>query len=467
MTEYSSITEKIRKHITRKLGPECIISDPDILEEFNRDASDLRCNPEMVVKVRSSKQVQELLHLANAYRFPVTPRGAGTGLAGGCLPACGGVILSLEEMNRIRTLDIENFIAEVEPGVITKDLRDSAKDQGLFYPPDPASLEESTIGGNAATNAGGPACVKYGTTKNYILGLEAVLANGQMIRTGVKTRKGVVGYDLTHLLVGSEGTLGVITGLTLKLIPHPSAVTGVSAVFKSLQTAMQTVTQIMVNGHLPSAIEFMDHKCLAIVGDLLPFAVPGEKASLLIIETDGDVRQIENEIEIIGRLCTEAGATHLLPAPDATERERIWDVRRQVSRRIQDNANLYVPEDVAVPINRIAELVDALPEFEEKYGLEIYTFGHAGDGNIHISLSIQNLENIERVEKCVEAIYTLVLKMNGTLSGEHGIGMAKKKFLSMELSAESIRLQQGIKKLFDPNLILNPSKIFPDESLFI
>jgi D-lactate dehydrogenase (cytochrome) len=288
-----------------------------------------------------------------------------------------------------------------------------------------------------------------------------------MIHTGVKTRKGVVGYDLTHLLVGSEGTLGVITGLTLKLIPHPSAVTGVAAVFKSLQTAMQTVTKIMVHGHLPSAIEFMDHKCLAIVGDLLPFAVPGEKASLLIIETDGDTRQIENEIEIIGRLCTESGATHLLPAPDESEREHIWEVRRQVSRRIQDNANLYVPEDVAVPINRIAELVDALPELEEKYGLEIYTFGHAGDGNIHISLSIQNLENIERVEKCVEAIYTLVLKMNGTISGEHGIGIAKKKFLSMELSAESIRLQQGIKKLFDPNLILNPGKIFPDEFLFI
>jgi D-lactate dehydrogenase (cytochrome) len=267
--------------------------------------------------------------------------------------------------------------------------------------------------------------------------------------------------------VGSEGTLGVITGLTLKLIPHPSAVTGIAAVFNSLQTAMQTVTQIMVNGHLPSAIEFMDYKCLAIIRDLLPFALPGEKASLLIIETDGDNQQIENEIERIGRLCTESGATHLLPAPDESERERIWEVRRQISRRIQDNANLYVPEDVAVPINRIAELVEALPELEEKYGLEIYTFGHAGDGNIHISLSIQNLENIERVEKCVETIYALVLKMNGTISGEHGIGIAKRKFLSMELSKESIRLQAGIKKLFDPNLILNPNKIFPDESLFI
>jgi D-lactate dehydrogenase (cytochrome) len=461
-TSYSPITAELRERINRALGADCEVVDPQTLANYDHDASELRYTPEMVVVVRSRDQVQELLRLANQYRFPVTPRSGGTGLAGGCLPVCGGVVLDVSRMNRILAIDTRNLIAEVQPGVITHDLREAARAAGLFYPPDPASLAESTLGGNAATNAGGPACVKYGTTKDYVLGLEAVLPNGQLIRTGVKTRKGVVGYDMTHLIIGSEGTLGVITALTLKLIPHPPAITGMVAVFSDLETAMGAVAQIMTRGHLPSAIEFLDHKCLALVGDRLPFEVPGRTASLLIIETDGIAGTIADEIDDIGRICRDVGAVHLQPAAAADERERIWDARRQVSLRIHDHAALYVSEDVAVPLGCIAELVACLPDFEQKYRLEIYAFGHAGDGNIHLNITAADRKHPERVEEGIRALLRLVLEMGGTISGEHGIGAAKKRYLPMELSAESIRLQQGIKALFDPNRVLNPGKLFAD-----
>ena len=462
MTQYHPITPGIRKEIADAVGPENVLEQGPALEEYDHDASDVCCLPELVVRVRRPEEIQRLLRLANRHRFPVIPRGAGTGLAGGCLSVCGGVVMSLAEMNRIRRIDTADMIAEVEPGVITRDLREAARAQGLFYPPDPASLDESTIGGNAATNAGGPACVKYGTTQSYILGLEAVLPNGEMIRTGVQTRKGVVGYDMTHLIVGAEGTLAVITGLTLRLIPHPEAVVGFAAVFEDLHTSMQAVTAVMVRGHLPSAVEFMDHKCLQRVGDLLPFQVTGEKSCLVIFELDGPAAQIAAEIEGVKDFFRKSGAAHILSAPDEEKRRQMWEVRRQVSLRVKEEARLYAPEDVAVPVSRIADLVDALPELETRYDLEIFTFGHAGDGNIHMSLCSPSPDNPERVDACLKEIFTLVLSMGGTISGEHGIGSSKKKFLPMELSAENIRLQRGVKALFDPNMILNPGKIFPD-----
>ena len=459
---YTPITAELRGRINRALGAGCEVADPKALATYDRDASELRHTPEMVVRVHSREQVQALLRLANQYRFPVTPRSGGTGLAGGCLSACGGVVLDLSGMDRIFSIDTRNLIAEVQPGVVTQKLRDAARAAGLFYPPDPASLAESTLGGNAATNAGGPACVKYGTTKDYILGLEAVLPNGRLIRTGVQTRKGVVGYDLTHLIVGSEGTLGVITALTLKLIPHPPAVTGMVAVFDDLETAMEAVAQVMTRGHLPSAIEFLDHKCLALVGDQLPFDLPSRTASLLIIETDGVAGTVADEIGDIGRICREVGAVHLQPAASSEERERIWEARRQVSLRIHDHAALYVSEDVAVPLGCIADLVARLPEYEQTYGLDIFAFGHAGDGNIHLNVTASDQKHREQVEEGIHALLRLVLEMGGTISGEHGIGAAKIQYLPMELSAESIRLQQGIKALFDPNGVLNPGKLFPD-----
>ena len=457
---YEPISEQTVEEIRRAVGPECLLREKETMETCARDTSDLVRMPEMVVQPETADQIARLLQLANRYRFPVTPRGAGTGLVGGALAAHGGVVLSMAAMKRIRSVDTRNLIAEVEPGVITKNLRDAAREKGLFYPPDPASLETSTIGGNAATNAGGPACVKYGTTRDYILGLEAVLPTGEVIRTGVKTRKGVVGYDMTHLLVGSEGTLGVITALTLKLIPHPPAVASMAAIFADLRTAIRTVTEIMVRGHLPSAVEFMDHRCLELARDILPFQVPGTEASLLIIETDGTAVQTREEIERIGSICRQMGAGELLPAESPRQRDRIWEIRRQISLRIHDAARMYLSEDVVVPIGSIAELVDGLPEVERRYGLKVYAFGHAGDGNLHLNFTAPDRDKAHAMEQGIIETLGKVLALQGTISGEHGIGMAKMPFIGMELPQESIRLQMGIKRLFDPNMVLNPGKIF-------
>jgi glycolate oxidase subunit GlcD len=465
MTAYTPITDDIRRRISHALGNNCIVKNQDEVVTYSKDASGLSYLPELVVRAQETGQIQRLMRLANEYKFPVIPRGGGSGLAGGCLPVLGGVVLSLEKLNRIISIDTQDLIAQVQPGVITKDLRDAVQQKKLFFPPDPAGMDQSTIGGNAATNAAGPSCVKYGTTKDYILGLEAVLPSGRIINAGTRTRKGVVGYDLTQLLVGSEGTLGIITGLILKLIPCPAAVSTMTAVFSDLRSAMQAVTQILNRGHLPSAIEFLDAKCFLLVKDVLPFQVPGETCTLLIIEVDGDPDQTKRDIKTIGRILKEVGATHLLPAFNKKEREDIWNVRRQVSLRIHDKYALYIPEDVVVPIGKIPTLVAELPKLEAEYGFDIYAFGHAGDGNIHLNITAQHQDNMDRVEMGVEAILARVIQMGGTISGEHGIGQAKKRYLSMELSAESIRLQTEIKKVFDPNMILNPSKIFPKEDV--
>ena len=463
MTRYSPITDEIRRRISHKLGEECIVKDPDEAGTYGEDASGLSYPPELVIRAMEKTQIQMLLRLANEYKFPVIPRGGGSGLAGGCVPVLGGVVLSLERLNRIISIDTKNLIAEVEPGTITEVLRNAVQQKKLFFPPDPAGMDQSTIGGNAATNAGGPSCLKYGTTKDYILGLEVVLPSGRMITTGTRTRKGVVGYDLTQLFVGSEGTLGVITGLILKLIPFPKNFSGITAVFSNLPTAMQAVTEILNRGHLPSAIEFLDAKSLFLVKDILPFYIPGETPALLIVEVDGAPEQTKQEVKIVGKILKEVGAAHLLPAFTEKERKDIWSVRRQVSLRIHDRYALYIPEDVVVPIGKIPALVGELPKFEADYGFEIYAFGHAGDGNIHLNITAQNRDNMNRVEMGVKAILARVIQMGGTISGEHGIGKAKKRYLSMELSAESIRLQTEIKKIFDPNMILNPGKIFPEK----
>ena len=460
MPDYSPITADILARILGIPGLR-LIDDPQKLEDFSKDGTpNLRYRPEIAVEASEVASVQALLRLANELRFPVTPRGLGTGLAGGALPVLGGVVLSLARMNRIIAIEPRNMIAVVEPGAVNLDLKNAVREHGLFYPPDPASLDTCSLGGNAATNAGGPSCVKYGTTRDYILGLEAVLPNGEMLAAGVRTRKGVVGYDLTRLFVGSEGTLGVITKLILRLIPHPAAVTTLVALFPKLVPAMEAIAKILLNGHIPSAIEFLDRRCLELVGDLLPFAGVKEAGAMLLIEADGDPERIQREIETIGELCLDGGAADVLMAPDAGRRNRMWDVRKEVTLRIEERYPLDVHEDIVVPLGRIAELVACLPEYEAAYGMTIYSFGHAGDGNIHLNITADSLDAALRVEEGVRQIVKKVLVMGGTMSGEHGVGIAKQRFLPLELSPESIRLQRAIKLLFDPNCILNPGKVF-------
>jgi D-lactate dehydrogenase (cytochrome) len=457
---YNPLTEEMLHRIRESVGEKALILDPRDREVFGKDATELSYPPEAVVEATSVEQVESVIRLANEYRFPVTPRGTGTGLTGGAVPVFGGVTLSLARMNRILSIDTDNFIAVVEPGVVNGDLKIAAREAGLFYPPDPASFDTCSLGGNAATNAGGASCVKYGTTRDYVLGLEAVLPTGRRISAGVQTRKGVVGYDLTRLLVGSEGTLGIITRLILKLVPLPPSVMTLVALFPDLPSTMRGVLRILGTGHVPCALEFLDRRCLDLIGDLLPFEGVRDAGALLLVEADGAPRSVQRDIEEMGELCMESGAGNVFLAPDSAKRAQMWDVRKQVSLRIEQEAPVYVAEDVVVPIGRIAELVAALPEMEERFGMKIYSFGHAGDGNIHLNITAPSVEMSQRVQEGIETILDRVLALGGTISGEHGIGLLKRRFMAMELSEESLRLQREIKKLFDPNGILNPGKLF-------
>ncbi len=460
MTDYAPITAEIKQRIAAIHGL-TIIDAPEKLDEFGKDKTPGAFHrPELVCEATEVPQIQALLRLANQYRFPVIPRGLGTGLAGGAIPIHGGIVLSLAKMNRILAIEPRNMIAVVEPGVPNLTLKNAVRQYGLCYPPDPASNDTCSIGGNAATNAGGPACVKYGTTRDYVLGLEAVLPSGELVEAGVRTRKGVVGYDLTRLLVGSEGTLGVITKLILRLIPHPADVTTLVALFPKLSPAMETITTILMCGHMPATLEFMDARCLDLAGDILPFEAVREAGAMLLIESDGAPEAIRREIEAIRTLCLEGGASDALVATDAEKRKQMWDVRRAISLRIEEAYPLDIQEDIVVPIGRIAEFVECLPEFEAAYGGKIYAFGHSGDGNIHLSVTAGSLDARPQAEEVVRKIIERVVSMGGTMSGEHGVGIAKQPFLPIELSAESMRLQREIKLLFDPNLILNPGKLF-------
>lgn len=457
---YGPISTETIALIKEAVGEQSVIVDRQRRESFGRDATEYYHLPDLVVEARSADDVQAVLRLANRHGFPVIPRGTGTGLAGGSVPISGGVVLSLEKMNRILSIDRENLLAVVEPGVVNGDLKRAVQAEGLFYPPDPASYDTCSLGGNIATNAGGASCIKYGTTRDYVLGLEAVLANGERLTTGTQTRKGVVGYDLVHLLVGSEGTLGIITKIILKLIPLPPAVTTLTALFPDLPSAMRAVSMIIANGQVPCAMEFLDSHCLKLIGDLLPFREAGASGAFLLIEFDGLWGIIEKNAERAGELCLKSGAFNVFLAPDSYKRSQMWGVRKEVSLRIEQSSGLYIPEDVVVPICRIAEFVSLLPEFEERYGMRIYSFGHAGDGNIHLNITAENQESRERVEEGIHHVLSTVISMGGTISGEHGIGIAKKRFLHLELSAESIRIQREIKRIFDPRLVLNPGKIF-------
>ncbi|MHC1728722.1 MAG: FAD-binding oxidoreductase [Syntrophobacteraceae bacterium] len=457
--KYSLLLPQTLALLREAVGEKALVLAPDKLAEYGKDAGSAASTPEVVIEAANEAQIQAVLRIANRFHISVTPRGLGTGLAGGAVPLCGGIVLSLARMNKI-LIQPENLLAVVEPGVITSELKRAAKNQGLFYPPDPASLDTCSIGGNASTNAGGPSCVKYGTTRDYVLGLDAILPNGEKISAGVQTRKGVVGYDLARLLIGSEGTLGVITRLYLKLIPNPPAVMTLVALFADLSAAMHAVHSVLTGGYLPCAMEFLDRHCLELIGDLIPFEGADESGSFLLIEVDGAPESITREIEAIGEICMDAGAVNAVFAPDHQKRSHMWEIRRQVSLRIEERSAVYIPEDIVVPLSRIAEFVEGLPELESEYEFKIYSFGHAGDGNIHLNITAGPQNNPAKIEQGIEALLARVISMGGTISGEHGIGAAKKRYMRMELSPESLRIQKEIKRIFDPNLILNPQKLF-------
>ncbi len=429
---------------------------------YSYDAITKNHIPDAVVFPLNKDEISEILKLANSMQFPVTPRGRGTGTTGGSLPVKGGVVLVLTGLNRIIDIDMDNFTATVEPGVITGDIHKAVEEKGLFYPPDPASSNFSTIGGNIAECAGGPRAVKYGVTKDYVIGLEAVLPTGEIIKTGVKTAKGVVGYDLTKLLTGSEGTLAVITSITLRLIPLPETIRTMTAVFDRMEDAAAGVAEIMRSGIIPRACEYLDRASIACAESFAKMGLPVDAGAMLIIETDGSSSETEFAINKLGDICRSKNARTISIASDAAETKKLWDARKAVSPALYMYGPDKINEDIVVPRSRIPDVVNKIEMLKKETGLTMVSFGHAGDGNIHFNIMLdkQDAEQLYKAEKAVEEIFDYTISINGTLSGEHGVGIKKSKYISKEIGSVELELMKNIKKTFDPNNILNPGKIF-------
>ena len=454
--------------IEQVVGAAFATRETKALEAYGVDALRQGQPPELVVWPATRDEVAAVARLCDAARVPLTARGGGTGYTGGAVPTRGGVVLSLERLNRIVQIDELNLLAIVEPNVITADLQRAVEAVGLFYPPDPASAEQSVIGGNVAECAGGPRAFKYGTTKRYILGLEAVLPTGEIVRTGGKAVKNVVGYDLTQLLVGSEGTLAIITQIIVRLIPKPPVQATLRATFPDVTTAVSAVTELLRRRVVPSAVEIIDADCLAAVERYLgvsALAPPGTGA-MLLLEVDGLAKTVAEETERVEVACRAAGATDIRSARDAAEREDLWTVRRALSLSLKMISELKYNHDVVVPKGRIPELFEVVDELRHKFRLRIPCFGHVGDGNIHVNIMVDpdSPDEIARAHQAERALFEGVVALEGSISGEHGIGFSKAPYLSLELSPEEIALLKRVKLAFDPNGILNPGKIFPDEA---
>jgi glycolate oxidase len=446
------------------LGSEYIRADPSSLEIYGVDALGKGHRPDVVVIPENTHQIAAIARLCNAERVPLVVRGAGTGFTGGAVPTRGGVLLSMERLNRILEIDELNLLAVVEPNVINADLQRAVEKVGLFYPPDPASLNQSSIGGNVAECAGGPRAFKYGTTKRYVLATEAVLPTGEIIHTGSKAVKNVVGYDLTQLLVGSEGTLAIITKITLRVIPKPPANATMLATFDEVRGAVDAVSELIRRRVVPAALELIDSDSLEAIEQNLGGGLvsPGTGAAL-IVEVDGTTRGVEEDLDRVIDACRSAGATSITRARNEAERDTIWSLRRQTSAALKATGLVKINHDVVVPRGRVPELFDVIGEMKRTCNLRVASFGHAGDGNIHVNLLLTPGDPGEaaRAREAERFLFTRVVALEGSISGEHGIGFAKAPYLPIELSADAIALMKRIKAAFDPNGILNPGKIFP------
>jgi len=448
------------------VGDAHVRTDPSVLEIYGADALKRGRAPDVVVMPDGADQVSAVMKLCARFRVPLVPRGAGTGYTGGSVPVHGGVVLSLERMNRILEIDEENLIAIVEPNVITGDLQSAVEQIGLFYPPDPASLQRSAIGGNVAECAGGPRAFKYGTTKQYVLGLQAVLPNGDIVETGGKVVKNVVGYDLTHLLVGSEGTLAIITRIVLRLVPRPPVQATLRATFASIADATQAVCQVIRARVVPAALELIDGDSLEAVARYLNVRslAPEGTAALLLLEVDGLAESVNEEAARCERACREAGATEVLHAGDDAERHEIWRVRRELSFALKTISSIKFNHDVVVPKGRIPQLFELVERLKRDYRLRIPSFGHAGDGNIHVNIMVTpgDEDEMRRAREAERILFEGVVSLEGAISGEHGIGFAKARYLPLGLNPETIALMKRVKAAFDPEGLLNPGKIFPE-----
>jgi glycolate oxidase len=448
------------------VGAEHVRTDPGTLEAYGADALKRGRPADVVVTPDGADHISAILKLCSSHRIPVVPRGGGTGYTGGAVPTAGGVVLSLERMNRILEIDEENLVVVVEPNVITGTIQDAVERVGLFYPPDPASLRTSVIGGNVAECAGGPRAFKYGTTKHFVLGLQAVLPNGDIIETGGKVVKNVVGYDLTHLLVGSEGTLAVITRIILRLVPKPPVQSTLRATFATIADATRAVSNVIKARVIPAAVELIDRDSLEAVAKYLDVRslAPAGTGALLLLEVDGLAEAVTEEAARCEQACREAGATEILRARDEAERQEIWRVRRELSPALKTITPIKFNHDVVVPKGRIPQLFEFVERLKKDYRLRIPSFGHAGDGNIHVNIMVTQGDDDEmrRAHEAERVLFEGVVALEGSISGEHGIGFVKAKYLSLELDAQTIEIMKAVKRAFDPQGILNPGKIFPE-----
>ncbi len=455
--------------LERELGADAIIGPGhEKLDDYGRDESPLPefYPPECAVLCSSTEEVAAVLRICAERNVFVTPRGAGSGMVGGALPIKGGIVLSTERMTRIKEIDAGDLVAVVEPGVVTGRLQEAVEAQELFYPPDPASLEFCSIGGNAATNAGGPRAFKYGVTREYILGLEVALVGGEVLRCGRRTAKGVTGYDLVAGFVGTEGTFGVITELTVKLLPRPPAAATILGVFADVPTAGAAISALLRGGLRPRVLELADKASIDHVRTKARYRFPANAGAVVLIEVDGEADSMPAMMEKIGLACDDLGALDVLGATEPAERRAVWEARRLISPALKEAYKIKVNEDVCVPRGKIVEMLARVDRVSAETGIATAVFGHAGDGNLHVNL-LSNEDSADpavrkKMWAAAEQVFAHCVSLGGTLSGEHGIGLTKRDYVPMEQSEQLLEWQRKWKSMWDPRGLLNPGKVIPD-----
>ena len=453
--------KNIRQALIDIVGEENYTDEVIDLISYSSDTSEHRHRPEGAVWPMNTEQVSKILKLANEQVFPVTPRGAGTGYAGGAVPEEGGIVMDMSRMNKILKISIDDRLVVVQPGVVYAKLAEALSPYGFSFPPDPASGKAATLGGNVATNAGGLKGAKYGTTRDYVLGLEVALPDGDILRTGSSCMKCVSGYDLTRLFVGSEGTLGVVTEIILKINPKPEKVAACSAAFDTLEDAGKAISDVMRSGIIPSALEILDDRCIVALNRDAGLQLP-EVAAMVFAEADGHTtEEVAHQLDRVIEVFQRNNATAIKRAESATEMEKLWTARKSIGGILFRISRNYLAEDVTVPISRVPEMLKGIQEISKRHDILIATLGHLGDGNLHPNIIFdgRDPEQAARAEKAVNDLFELAIEKNGTLTGEHGIGLAKAPFMKLEHDAVAMGVMSKIKKLFDPNNILNPGKM--------
>lgn len=459
----STLQPQLIKAFEDSVGSSNVLTSKADCLAYSYDNSRQQALPQAVVLPNNANQVETIVKLCHHHKVVITARGRGTGTTGATVPDHGGIVLSFEHMNKIIEIDTDNRLARVEPGVINQTLQDALAEKGFFWPPDPTSASNCTIGGNLAYNSAGPRAVKYGTPRENTLGLKAVSGTGDKFKTGSSTTKGVVGYDLTRLLIGSEGTLAIITEATLKLTPLPEDKKTMQATFNSINAAAKAVSAIMAQPTVPCALEMMDEEAIKMVKDFSDLGLDQEAKAILMIEVDGAKHCLTSSVEDIHKACLVDGLLAFNVAHDQQTIEQLWKTRKSLSPALRNIAPSKINEDVVVPVSNIPDLINGLQKISSKHQILIVNFGHAGNGNIHVNMLINPENPVHKAnsDACLEDIFKLVLSLDGTLSGEHGVGLVKRDYIKMELDSTSVALMRGIKQHFDPQNILNPDKTLP------